>query len=184
MAKVADFFMEGPWDLLATIAPVIHHVFNIIQSMDTPPSNNPDRRVWAHTNSGSFSVASAWEAIRSKAPPWEWDWAIWKNNLQPQTSVFGWRLMYGALPTDDKVQCRAVALASRCELYGVACDSGTHIFMNYSFSCDVWRDILLQFNESWTGFPTNQLLFLWWRKKLKLIPQPTIWGPLIVIACQ
>ncbi|XP_043714767.1 uncharacterized protein LOC122663131 [Telopea speciosissima] len=92
--------------------------------------------------------------------------------------------MYGALPTDDKVQRKAVALASRCVLCGVACESSTHIFLNCSFSCDVWRNILLQINKSWTGFPSIQLLFSWWRKKLKLVPLRTIWGPLIVIACQ
>ncbi|XP_043696583.1 uncharacterized protein LOC122647190 [Telopea speciosissima] len=87
--------------------------------------------------------------------------------------------MYGALATDDKVRRRAVALASRCELCGVACESGTHIFLNCNYSSDVLREILLYFNESLNGFPTIQLLFSWW-----LTPLPKIWGPLKVIICQ
>ncbi|XP_043717736.1 uncharacterized protein LOC122665651 [Telopea speciosissima] len=100
--------------------------------MEILDTSRCDCRVWAHTSSGIFSVASAWDALRIKAAPTQWGWAIWQRCLQPRSSVFGWRLVHGALPIDDKMRRRIVALVSR---------------------------------------------------KLKVIPLPKVWGPLIIIIC-
>ncbi|XP_042016072.1 uncharacterized protein LOC121764049 [Salvia splendens] len=74
-----------------------------------------DVRRWSLTSHGEFSVTSAWESIRTRLPKKEIFWLIWNQGLTPAISVFIWRLLFGRLPVDEKLQRRGFELASRCQ---------------------------------------------------------------------
>ncbi|XP_043694149.1 uncharacterized protein LOC122644835 [Telopea speciosissima] len=77
LASVADFWEGGNWALPAVQEPEIQSVFNKIQGSGITCHNGPDRRFWAHTTTGLFTVKSAWEALRLKAAIPNWVSAVW-----------------------------------------------------------------------------------------------------------
>ncbi|XP_042067036.1 uncharacterized protein LOC121810304 [Salvia splendens] len=72
-----------------------------------------DVRRWSLTSHGEFSVTSAWESIRTRLPKREIFGLIWNQGLTPTMSVFIWRLLFGRMLVDEKLQRRGIELASR-----------------------------------------------------------------------
>ncbi|XP_043697757.1 uncharacterized protein LOC122648611 [Telopea speciosissima] len=181
-SSVADFLEEER--TLPTVQDLeLQGVLDQASSSGITCSNREDKKFWAHTLSGNFTVKSAWEALRSKAATPGWVATIWNRDLHPRTSVFGWRLALDALPTDHNVRRKAIPLPSRCELCHAATKSSQHLFLDCSFSNQVWREILGVFNQPWNGFPSIERLFSWWRRKARLVPLSNAWNSLPIICC-
>ncbi|XP_043703245.1 uncharacterized protein LOC122653468 [Telopea speciosissima] len=183
-AKVAAFMEEGRWTLPTTMDAALQNVFNIIQGLNIKQSDREDCRYWAHSKSGIFSVKTAWDELRVKKAKPAWHWAVWNRDLHPRSSVFGWRLAHGALPTDNKICSRMIPMVSRCELCLSADESEQHLFIDCVFSGQIWSEVLWLFNETWTGFPSIELLFSWWRRKFRIVPLPKAWEAMLIIICQ
>ncbi|XP_043717944.1 uncharacterized protein LOC122665876 [Telopea speciosissima] len=183
-AKVAEFWEDGSWVLPAVQEPEIQNVFTVIQGSGIACHSRPDMRFWAHSSTGRFTVKTAWAALRIKAATPKWVSDIWNRDLLPRTAVFGWRLAHGVLPTDHMVCRKAVPLASRCDLCYMDCETIQHLFLECAFSRQVWMEVLFAFNQSWSGFPTIELLFSWWRRKTKAVALPKAWGALLIISCK
>ncbi|XP_043725488.1 uncharacterized protein LOC122672044 [Telopea speciosissima] len=49
---------------------------------------------------------------------------------------------------------------------------------------DHMTEVLYVFNQSWSGFPTIELLFSWWRRKTKAVPLSKAWGALLIVCCK
>lgn len=58
-----------------------------------------DRFIWCGHPSGSFSVASAWDSIRSKKPRDSWAPLIWDNAVAPRFQFILWLIVRNRLPT-------------------------------------------------------------------------------------
>ncbi|XP_042499702.1 beta-glucosidase 18-like [Macadamia integrifolia] len=72
LAKVSDFVRNGEWDLLAVRFDILSNIFNIIKEIRLPIRPLDDVCAWHPTPSDSFSIASAWEDLRRKAPSMHW----------------------------------------------------------------------------------------------------------------
>eukprot|EP01018_Ginkgo_biloba_P005354 Gb_11613 [translate_table: standard] len=67
---------------------------------------NPEGKdvvVWGHTNSGSFSVKSAYELISPKGHPWILASHVWMKNLIPNIVVFMWLATQNKILTQDNL---------------------------------------------------------------------------------
>lgn len=58
-------------------------------SLPLQASDN-DRFIWCGDPSGSFSVASAWNALRAKKDRVEWASLIWDNDVAPRYQFILW----------------------------------------------------------------------------------------------
>ena len=87
-------------------------------------------RRWSMTSHGEFSVTSAWESIWTRLPKHQIFRLIWNGRVTPTISVFLWRLLFGRLPVDEKLQGQGISLASRCYCYRFAsAESFSHVFL-------------------------------------------------------
>ncbi|XP_043705572.1 putative disease resistance protein RGA3 [Telopea speciosissima] len=123
LATVADFREDGDWSLPTVQNPQLQQIFDKIVESVISCTNRDDKWFWAHTSTGFFSVKSAWEATRVKAAKPSWVLEVWDRDLLPRTSIFGWRLVHDALPTDHNVRRKTVPVVSRFYLCFAACDS-------------------------------------------------------------
>ncbi|XP_071917045.1 uncharacterized protein [Coffea arabica] len=101
--------------------------------------NTRDPMIWAASPSGSFTVSSAWEVLRSKYNRSAIDSLVWSSVVPLKISLFAWRLLRGWLPLDDLFQGRGLRLASKCYCCGRAPETGDHLFVSGPLASSVWR---------------------------------------------
>ncbi|KAF6144497.1 hypothetical protein GIB67_013141 [Kingdonia uniflora] len=100
--------------------------------------HKPDRRVWKPDLIGKFSTKGAFETIRNKGQQNWWFKFLFRSDIHPRLSMWGWRLCHGKLPTDDNVQKKGITLAFRCCLCANNSKSIHHLFWDCSFSNCLW----------------------------------------------
>ncbi|XP_043705526.1 uncharacterized protein LOC122655395 [Telopea speciosissima] len=147
--KVADYIGDGEWCLPVPRAPELQERCNQILQIKLLTTVYDDKRVWALTDSGVFSVKSAWERMRVHEPQCRWSRLVWQGGLAPRASVFGWRLMHQSLPTDENATKHAVYGASRCDMCYRSMESSHHIFIECEFANRVCGAVLSMFDLRW-----------------------------------
>ncbi|XP_073037149.1 uncharacterized protein [Primulina eburnea] len=135
--RVSHFFSEGSWDfdrLCAVVAPSVAEEIVLIPVL----SGDPDLARWIYSSDGAFSVKSAWELIRQRAPSSDIFRPCWGSRLRPTMSFFLWRFWHQWLPVDEVLQRRGFALASRCQCCDMS-ETFTHIIIRSPVSRSVWH---------------------------------------------
>ncbi|XP_073023571.1 uncharacterized protein [Primulina eburnea] len=135
--RVSHFLSEGSWDfdcLCAVVAPSVAEEIVLIPVL----SGDPDLARWIHSSDGAFSVRSAWELIRQRAPSSDIFRPCWGSWLRPTMSFFLWRFWHQWLPVDEVLQRRGFALASRCQCCDMS-ETFTHIFIRSPVARSVWH---------------------------------------------
>ena len=77
--------------------------------------------------------------MRQSSPLIPWGKFLWSKFILPRMSLHAWKVLRGKEISDDLLQRRGVALASRCELCGACTESLNHIFLHCSFAASVWN---------------------------------------------
>ncbi|KAL2225077.1 UNVERIFIED_CONTAM: hypothetical protein Sindi_3129700, partial [Sesamum indicum] len=96
-----------------------------------------DRIVWTATSNGTFSTASAWEAIRVASPRRQLFTDIWHRSLRPTVSVFLWRLFQDWIPVDERMKRKGFSFASKCQCCEAE-ESISHLFVEGEVVREVW----------------------------------------------
>ncbi|OVA04930.1 Ribonuclease H domain [Macleaya cordata] len=112
------------------------HMHNLYESRLSAGS---DKRLWAWTSNGIFSVKSAFEKIREVSPLCPFARFYWANFVPKKLSVFFWRAINKAIPVDVRIQNCAISLASGC----VCCvprsiESFDHLFLHVNIAAPLW----------------------------------------------
>ncbi|XP_042495070.1 uncharacterized protein LOC122074306 [Macadamia integrifolia] len=140
------------------------------------PQGQKDRCCWSLSSLGAFSTKSAWEALRKVSPKVGWAKMVWSSVLIPRQSVFGWRLIHGKLPCDDKVKRKGVLLPSRCEVCNKAEESINHLFVKCDGAVYIWRAFAEVFGFHWSYQGDDFLAHAsWWTQKSKSIGLSQLW---------
>ncbi|XP_042511750.1 uncharacterized protein LOC122086899 [Macadamia integrifolia] len=121
--KVSDFIDNFKWKSPNVISPLLHDIFEKIQTIKIPSYTCEDMCLWSLSSDGIFNSNSAWEDIRIRNLKVPWFSLIWGKKVQPRVSIFGWRMVHDKLPTDDAVQKRGIALVSKCSLCGMEAET-------------------------------------------------------------
>ncbi|XP_075499938.1 uncharacterized protein LOC142538510 [Primulina tabacum] len=135
-ARVSHFLSEGTWDfdlLCSVVAPSIAEQIVLVPIL----SGESDSARWIHSSDGAFSVKSAWELIRFRAPISDINRPCWGSWLRPTMSFFLWRFWHQWLPVDEVLQRRGFALASRCQCCDMS-ETFTHVFIRSPVARSVW----------------------------------------------
>ncbi|MQL79934.1 hypothetical protein Taro_012363 [Colocasia esculenta] len=72
----------------------------------------PDKCVWMSSADGTFSTKSAFLAIRLHGVHRPSLLKIWNHTFNPRASLFGWRILHRAVPTDDRISYCGIYLVS------------------------------------------------------------------------
>ncbi|KAF9599499.1 hypothetical protein IFM89_038593 [Coptis chinensis] len=79
-----------------------------------------------------------WSTFMQGEKPY-WVSFLWEAKLHPRTATIGWKIMLGAVNTDDRMQNIKFRLASRC----IACkdntDTQSHTFYECGFAMQCWN---------------------------------------------
>ncbi|XP_042486145.1 uncharacterized protein LOC122066407 [Macadamia integrifolia] len=171
--KVAVVISNFSFPLVSSL--FMQNVFTTAESINLPQCEVEDRCMWSCTSSGVFSSASAWNEIRRRNPKVHWYSLIWKAHLQPRQALFGWRVVNGKLPTDDLIKLKGVFLPSQCSLSQSAKESIFHIFLQCSFSMEIWKNFLKCFGVSWNSHASVLDLAIWWKRKQRGLAAKEPW---------
>ncbi|XP_042474834.1 uncharacterized protein LOC122056934 [Macadamia integrifolia] len=147
--KVSDFIENFKWKLPNVISPLLHDIFEKIRTIKIPSYPCEDMCLWSLSSDGIFNSNSAWEDIRIRNPKVPWFSLIWGKKMQPRVSIFGWRMVHDKLPTDDAIQKRGIVLVSKCSLCGMEAETSSHIFLQCSYSEEIWLFFCGCFNVQW-----------------------------------
>ncbi|KAL2225229.1 UNVERIFIED_CONTAM: hypothetical protein Sindi_2964600, partial [Sesamum indicum] len=88
-------------------------------------------------SNGTFSTASAWEAIRVASPRRQLFTDIWHRSLRPTVSVFLWRLFQDWIPVDERMKRKGFSFASKCQCCEAE-ESISHLFVEGEVVREVW----------------------------------------------
>ncbi|XP_042515366.1 uncharacterized protein LOC122089737 [Macadamia integrifolia] len=173
--RVVDFIEDGKWCFPPIQSEFLKDTFKAIGNISLPQGQK-DRCCWSLSSLGAFSTKSAWEALRKVSPKVGWAKMVWSSVLIPRQSVFGWRLIHGKLPCDDKVKRKGVLLPSRCEVCNKAEESINHLFVKCDGAVYIWRAFAEVFGFHWSYQGDDFLAHAsWWTQKSKSIGLSQLW---------
>ncbi|XP_026399646.1 uncharacterized protein LOC113295532 [Papaver somniferum] len=98
-----------------------------------------DRRIWTHTISGEFTVASAVETIRENFPKMKWTSQVWHPTIHPNISSNIWKLVRGIWATDENLKKRKFQLASRCCFCKKEEENKQHLLWFCNYNEIIWK---------------------------------------------
>lgn len=140
--QLRDCFHEGRWQL-HLIPPLLH---DFILQFEVSFADRSDRLVWKPSQSGSFTISSAYDSLRSPHSVLS-DWNfVWVKRVPTKVSFFFWRLWNELLPFPESLRLLGYQLASKCP-HCDAEDSIIHCFVHCPLAqhCWFWLEELLSF---------------------------------------
>nr|XP_027077000.1 uncharacterized protein LOC113700749 [Coffea arabica] len=157
---VGEFFLSDGWDeqWLRRLLP--GHLVSKVMELRIFP-NMQDQMIWAASPSGSFTVSSAWDVLRSTHNRSVVDSLVWSSVVPLKVSFLAWRLLRGWLPLDDLLQGRGLRLASKCYCCGLAPETGDHLFVSGPLASRVWRHFSCRFGLVVQGSGVASRLSCW-----------------------
>ncbi|KAL2250199.1 UNVERIFIED_CONTAM: hypothetical protein Sindi_2493600, partial [Sesamum indicum] len=136
MEPVCYYWHEGEWNvpkIFRIVPPQIAHIICRIPIA----AGQRDKIVWTATSNGTFSIASAWEAIRVASPRRQLFTDIWHRSLRPTVSVFLWRLFQDWIPVDERMKRKGFSFVSKCQCCEAE-ESISHLFVEGAVAREVW----------------------------------------------
>ncbi|XP_062028531.1 uncharacterized protein LOC133744441 [Rosa rugosa] len=118
---VADYIHNGAWNFPSLLQ---FHFPGICKLIDNVPislvPDMPDKLIWVPSSSGELTAKEAFHFLRPRLPLRDWGKLIWSKFIIPRISLHSWKVLRGRVLSEDLLQRRGIALASRCVLYGLA----------------------------------------------------------------
>ncbi|XP_022040211.1 uncharacterized protein LOC110942755 [Helianthus annuus] len=142
---VSDVWADGGWRwplAWRDSFPVLIHASSIIINNYTT-----DRFLWKDGDILShYSLALAWESIRSREPEIQWVSIVWFTHCIPKHAFLLWLIMRRKLLTQDKIiqwdfERRKNMNMTCCPLCYSDYDSHQHLFFECPFSMQVWYGV-------------------------------------------
>ena len=121
-----------------------------------PQMATEDTIKWVLTNSGEFTIKSAWEAIRRSYPSSSWSKLIWFHGNIPRAAFILWLAIKGKLSTNDRSHNPQVDPC--CLLCNDALESHHHLFFECPMSLQIGHGILQKANMNVPQLPWEDLI--------------------------
>ncbi|XP_038993415.1 uncharacterized protein LOC120117178 [Hibiscus syriacus] len=83
-----------------------------------------------------------WENIRQRREKVDWHRLIWFPAHVPKFSMVAWMVMLDRLTTKDILGRFGIVTDNLCGLCGASQETRNHLFLECSYSCEVWRSIM------------------------------------------
>ncbi|KAF5451861.1 hypothetical protein F2P56_026923 [Juglans regia] len=150
-AFVKELLLNGRWNSKLLYDTFLQEEADIICGIPVSQANAPDKRIWAFTKDGLYSVKSGYHLERSrrgrekgcssksKVGKEVWN-KIWKLNTPEVVKMFIWKAVVNNLPTKLNLNRRRVIENPLCPVCGRENESICHILWSCSAAADVWAD--------------------------------------------
>lgn len=145
---VADLWTrDKTWNLQKLNLIFNDHAVHKITQVQINQQDVEDKLCWKHTNNGLCSSKSAYKKTRKRKTQHSHQVSaqtlsilmhVWKDKLiPPNVKPFAWRLLRGALPSAQRLNCRIQDISSACCRCGIP-ESEFHRFFSCPFSKLSW----------------------------------------------
>ncbi|XP_048422575.1 uncharacterized protein LOC125469371 [Pyrus x bretschneideri] len=140
---VEDFLTDDGWnvDLLYSCLPpdIVEHIFSLHVGI---ANHRDDKVIWSLTNSGTFSVKTAYLSLFGDDDiiPWKWNF-IWKLKLPPKLVTFLWTIGHGKILTNVQRARRGFTNNPCCPICPNIEESMDHIFRSCRHSPSFWNGV-------------------------------------------
>ena len=125
-----NFITNGQWDANRLYQYLPYEMVNSILNHPLPEESGEAEVIWMPTNSGNFTVSSAFREIRqARNTSMVFD-RIWHPRLPLKASFFMLRLLLGRLPIPDRLRNFGFHLPSKC----FCCQSASEESIEHLFS--------------------------------------------------
>lgn len=159
--KVNQLFSEGSPDEEVISEWLGDEAWMEVQAKNIILNLNADRIIWTANPSGKFSLSSAWEKIRGRATQFYFGKFYWHKHYPTMISIFLWKLLHKALPTDVAIKRKGVPLVSKCACctQSPQAENATHFFATSEIGAvQVWRKIFGLMDEPYHDYSLAQIL--------------------------
>lgn len=147
--------------------------------------DKPDKLVWAHAESGSYSPKAGYSFLMKKkgwpAPDW-WVKSLKELKCPKKSKLFLWCVLRQKIPSWDVLQARFLQGPGRCPLCLSDSESIFHLFVACPYTRKVWDEAqkILQCRLKWEGVSLLAAWEYWWNhfseKNLRNLPPIICWG--------
>uniref|UniRef100_M1DB97 RNase H family protein n=1 Tax=Solanum tuberosum TaxID=4113 RepID=M1DB97_SOLTU len=165
--KVAEFWMEGQWNLNMLIQQAPHnYLANILATELHIQHDIPDQACWKLNSDGNFTCSSAWNEIREKRTKTAFNNFCWHKSIPFKASFLLWRTLRGKIPTNEKLISFGIERANCfCCCNRTGLDTIEHIFNNGHFATCVWKSFAAAAGVNTDHSSISQLIMQWCASK-------------------
>ena len=156
-AKVSDFIHQMEWRWPSTVTWELNEVKNA--SLPAILEGN-DYVVWLPSKKGTFTIASAWELLKTHKPTVTWSKFVWSKVCIPKCSFIAWLVFRKAINTKDKLFEWGISEDDLCGICGSKRETYNHLFSQCSLSKSIWEEVMLR-NQRYRKFQS-------WNRELSL----------------
>ncbi|KAF8398863.1 hypothetical protein HHK36_014727 [Tetracentron sinense] len=149
------------WDLL--------QVWNAASRVQLRSRLSGDKIIWKPSSSGSFSIKSSWNALRTPYPLVDWGSLLWFPLNIKRHSFISWLALSDRLQTQDRLVKHAILNTSKCCFCQNSNENLEHLFFACRFTQSIWKHILSRIR-----FNSRQILS--WAEEVKWILKETSKG--------
>ena len=103
---------------------------------------------WTQTQSGIFTVSSAWNTFRPRSGKVEWYSAVWFNQAIRRHSFVVWLGVHDRLSTQDKLLKWGLLNSTSCVFCSRNIEDRNHLFFECTFTANIWKRVLMLCGES------------------------------------
>ena len=132
---------RSSWDISKLRLLFEEQVVDLIQKIPIPNYHMEDSWSWTATNSGLFSVKSAYWLCREGLPPSNFDYIrgpIWRSKIHERLKMHLWRIAANVLPTMGVISKFNENVDRCCSLCNLALESSLYLFTVCHFAKSLW----------------------------------------------
>ncbi|XP_059315804.1 uncharacterized protein LOC132066519 [Lycium ferocissimum] len=169
LEEVAELMDSEGWDLqkMNVVLPkqVVNHVKSELSIMGK--STDADVPWWNSTNSGKFTVGSAWNLMRQQEQESLNYQRIWSKGVPFKISFFLWRMWKAKIPVDDVLKRMNISIVSRCRccLNSQSEETMQHLFLTGNCAAEVWQYYTTAAGIIDPLIQLHQAVVKWWNMK-------------------
>lgn len=134
LAKVSSIIQNGEWRWPRERNRAIMQIMRSAPSNLRPNTGVDDSVIWIPASNGTFSVKTAWEALRNPLPKVPWAPIVWFKQGIPRWTFIMWLVCWGRLSTKDRLLSWGLMVDPLCVLCSNVNESHKHLFFYCSFS--------------------------------------------------
>ena len=146
-ALVASVLDSSRWNWLVANSADLITIKNSCADI-VPDDSRDDIISWTQTQSGIFTVSSAWNTFRPRSSKVEWYSAVWFNQAIRRHSFVVWLGVHDRLSTQDKLLKWGLLNSTSCVFCSRNIEDHNHLFFECTFPANIWKRVLMLCGES------------------------------------
>nr|XP_033513923.1 uncharacterized protein LOC117278552 [Nicotiana tomentosiformis] len=133
--------------------------------------NRVDKAIWMPSNTGRFTVSSAWETFRQRKELNRFISGVWYKEVPFKINFLTWRAIQDKLSTKDRVARFGIEMEPKCHCcnnnnQNPITENVDHLFCLGEHAKKIWRFFAGPLGIDYNNMNLKMLLLKWWNFKI------------------